>query len=636
MRLSKNILVFAAAAFVLAASGAVYFSKRGPRSVSGASAGDSSATHAAGPPLAAPQATGQNAPSGEIAETITSFLGTLTPGGAAESAGRESNYVITYQVAFIRMVAEEKLPEENLSYKELMDKDPAGLAPYVFYGENIRGTYDPGHPDTIAVRAIIDDKDVRGYIDAQKLWLEPPMAPADSPRYMALKDVTAIHVVPDAGSPVVLSILQGEVVEAVGKLSFKGEEWIKARFNGDGRSRYGFLKASDLQALTPATVNQSAASLEEIPRQIRGSDISLIDADRQRLSQNGLYIEAIPPRQPIYVDDMVDFYQDGRWGQQFFITSDLFLHVHHLLFDRMLQDVEETKLFPAVSTFAANLVQTAQTELKALPQTTSVDVRGALTYDLLYFSVAAKLFDSSFAVPDPVRADAETLVSKIQEGAGSLPSASSSGFSDDDFTQYKPRGHYEKNETLQRYFRGMMWFGRTDFLLADRKLTLSAILIPWLAEKAGTTQKLESIDHSLGYFVGPQDKYTLGEYRSINRKIFGTETPDASQVGVKLDQNLQAFEHAIESDLPAPQIVSVQTGLGKTPRAPEDGSRFQAPWSALHSRRLFHEPADFAECRNRRESAEPSLRARCDDAFGIWSGHGTTTANPTATKVGQL
>ena len=36
----------------------------------------------------------------------------------------------------------------------------------------------------------------------------------------------------------------------------------------------------------------------------------------------------------------------------------------------------------------------------------------------------------------------------------------------EDFTQYKPRGHYTKNGILKSYFRAEMWFGRIHFLIA--------------------------------------------------------------------------------------------------------------------------------------------------------------------------
>ena len=35
----------------------------------------------------------------------------------------------------------------------------------------------------------------------------------------------------------------------------------------------------------------------------------------------------------------------------------------------------------------------------------------------------------------------------------------------EDFSQYVPRGHYTRSETLKKYFVGMMWFGRMTFLL---------------------------------------------------------------------------------------------------------------------------------------------------------------------------
>lgn len=562
MRSGKFVLVFACAALGLAAAGA-YFAKWKSANVSPRN-GVNSTTKANTIPPTNPQQPGQGDQPRDIALTTTSFLGTLTPGGTTESAGRERNYVVTYQVAFLRKAPAEKLPEESLTYQQLMDKDPGQFPPFVFYGEIVRGTYDPSHPDSIAVRAKIDNKNVGGHIDAQKLWLEPDIAPVETPNYMALKDGTAIHVVPDAASPIALAILQGEVFEAVGKLSFQGGQWIKARYNAAERPRYGFIQANDVLALAPATVNQSAFAADEVPRKIRHSDLSLTDPNRQKLSQNGFYVEAMPPERVVYVDDMVESYENLSHGRQFFITSDLFLHAHHLIFDRMLQDVEEKKFGPSVAELSANLAKTTENELKTLPATAPAEVREALTSDVLYFSVAAKLVDPGFEIPESVRADAEVFVSKVQEAAGELPSRLTSKFGDEDFTQYKPRGHYEKNETLKRYFRGTMWFGRRNFLLSNKNMTLAAILIPGLVEKAQETRTFESLDSSLGYLVGPQDKYSLAGYRSINRKIFGIETPGASQVSLNLDEHLQAFARAVESDLPAPQIVSAQTGTGKT------------------------------------------------------------------------
>jgi hypothetical protein len=561
MSTGRIVLVFAVAALLLAAAGGIYYVKKKDANSlmqQGVSVKDNTKVSPNAPSAS------QNDQSADIALTTTNFIGGLTPGGTPESAGIERNYVVTYQVAFLRKSPEKKLPEEGLTYQQLMERQVEQFPPYVFYGEIVRGHFDSAHPDSIAVVAKIDKKDVHGFIDSQKLWLLPEISPAEAPRYMSVKDNTAIHVVPDAASPAVLTILQGEVVEVVGRLNFQGNQWIQARFNADEVPRYGFILASDLQPLSLAAVNQSVLTVEEVPHRIRQSDVSLADSDRKKLSQAGFYIESIPPAQVVSADDMTDAYADSRHGRQFFVTSDLFLHVHHLLFDRMLQDVEENKVSPAIKELSAKLAKTTEAELNALPTGTSSDVRNALTYDLVYFSVAAKLFDPSFTVSDPVRSDAEEFLGKIQAGQGELPSALASRFGDEDFTQYKPRSHYEKNETLQRYFRGMMWFGRRNFLLSSKEMTVSAILIPGLLEKAGGTKEFDALDGSLGYLVGPQDKYTLSGYRFINRKVFGTETPSAMQLSTNLDDRLQAFTTEVETNLPVPQIVSAQTGMGKT------------------------------------------------------------------------
>jgi hypothetical protein len=36
---------------------------------------------------------------------------------------------------------------------------------------------------------------------------------------------------------------------------------------------------------------------------------------------------------------------------------------------------------------------------------------------------------------------------------------------DEDYSQYVPRGHYTRSETLERYFKAMMWYGRLSMLL---------------------------------------------------------------------------------------------------------------------------------------------------------------------------
>jgi hypothetical protein len=231
-----------------------------------------------------------------------------------------------------------------------------------------------------------------------------------------------------------------------------------------------------------------------------------------------------------------------------------------LIFDRMLQDIEEKKILPSVTKMSEALAAAAEKEYKAAPSTPA-GLHEASLRNLIYFSVAAKLFNPSFAVPAAARSQAESLVKRIQSAAGTLPSEENPvGPDEEDFTQYKVRGHYERNQALQQYFRGMMWFGRRSFVLSDQTQTVAAILLPAIVAEAHQEHVFETVDALTTYLIGRQDKYTLAGYRSVNRKVFGTETPGFSQLSSNLDQNLAAFQQSAWSDLPPPRIVSVQTG----------------------------------------------------------------------------
>jgi hypothetical protein len=564
MKYRKTIYVLVGFLVFSVAAGTYYFGKRKTKPATASSTN----------PFSAPTGTRSSAKPADVAqvnleevtEKVADFLGSLTPGGSVESAGRERNYVVSYQVDFFRKKPNEKVPEESLSYAKLRDSDLMEMPPYVYYGETVKGKYDPAQPEVIAIRAIIGGKEAKGYIDARKLWLEPALDRPESDRYMAVTETTSVHVVPDPASPAVMTILQGEVVDAVGQLNFQGRSWIKACFNASERPRYGFIPGSEVKPLVFASVNQSAVTEEEVPRRIRSSKLSFSEADRQKLSRNGFYIEGMPAPKEIDVDDMADLYydSDSSSGEQVFVTADLFLHAYHLIFDRMLQDIEEKKFLPAVTNLSKALAKTSEDEVKGAPPNVPA-IREALLYDLLYFSVAAKVLDPSFAVPTAIHSQTEALVARINSGEGELPSAQDfRGLGKEDFTQYKIRGHYAKNEALRRYFRGMMWYGRHNFLLSDKTQTLAASLLPHLVEGAHESSRFDNIDMLVTYLIGRQDKYTLAGYRSVNRKVFGTEVPGFHELSANLDDHLAAFQRTAWSDLPAPQIVSTQTGPGLT------------------------------------------------------------------------
>ena len=80
-----------------------------------------------------------------------------------------------------------------------------------------------------------------------------------------------------------------------------------------------------------------------------------------------------------------------------------------------------------------------------------------------------------------------------------------------DFSQFKPRGHYESSETLRKYFQAMMWCGRIDLRIAGKPKETSprelgaAIIFHDLLKKSGKFQLWQQFDEILQTFVGWTD-----------------------------------------------------------------------------------------------------------------------------------
>lgn len=86
-----------------------------------------------------------------------------------------------------------------------------------------------------------------------------------------------------------------------------------------------------------------------------------------------------------------------------------------------------------------------------------------------------------------------------------------------DFSQFKPRGHYEKSEALKRYFRAMIWCGRIDLRIAGnpeesspRQLGI-AIILNHLLNQSGKFSPWQQFDQMLQTFVGQTDSMTFAE-----------------------------------------------------------------------------------------------------------------------------
>jgi hypothetical protein len=265
-----------------------------------------------------------------------------------------------------------------------------------------------------------------------------------------------------------------------------------------------------------------------------------------------------------YERDLYDLY-DGlrKRGIPLIVTTDLAFHASHRLFDNMLQALETIHLYPRVCRLTEGMLAASLEDWK---MARDPGVKEAAGRNACFFGVASELLGEEQDLPEPLvsRVREELQLIRTRSGFASSPIF---GFRED-YSQYAPRGHYTRNQNLERYFLGMMWYGRMPFYLrppqslyeggdggdaAGRSLTQSALLqVRILNQKPDLKAAWETIDRTTGFLVGKSDDPGYGAYAPLVHQVYkGLTTPDDLADEAQLDRFMD-----LASELSPPRILS--------------------------------------------------------------------------------
>jgi len=232
-----------------------------------------------------------------------------------------------------------------------------------------------------------------------------------------------------------------------------------------------------------------------------------------------------------------------------YVTADTPLHLFHIQFDETLREIEERVFYPDILAVTRALLQASEEDYERF----GGDLRESARRNVAYFSVALRQFDPAHSPPPYVKDWVEWECGQIERHEG-LPdyevAREQSLFRvPEDYSQYKPRGHYTRSEVLKKYFRGMMWYGRMTFLLKGHE-KFGQIIPPAEALTDRSTAKLQTLQASLisalcgmvhcadgrqvseiwdriyavtAFYAGFADDLTLYDYRGAMRTIFGSD-----------------------------------------------------------------------------------------------------------------
>ena len=290
------------------------------------------------------------------------------------------------------------------------------------------------------------------------------------------------------------------------------------------------------------TVNYSSrqypADLSDIPWYDTLNDRFRFTIDENRLLRQNFFMVSERMQSFDWASAFISLYSSDL---PLFISSDFVLSTLHNSYDAILQTIEWQFLEP-------NLLELLHAMYGYFPQLVekyAEDTR--FTFVLndvdLYISIALSLAEGDKYLP---QYDTPGKYNDVMAAVEAEEMTDMKLFTADrdrkiDFSQFTPRGHYNKDiytqggvRTLEKYFRAMMWLGRIDFLLtappenpwekgwSDEELLRmqhGALLLNEALHTCGKIENMEKHEEIISFLVGPDDNMTPVELKGLSDQL---------------------------------------------------------------------------------------------------------------------
>ena len=198
-----------------------------------------------------------------------------------------------------------------------------------------------------------------------------------------------------------------------------------------------------------------------------------------------------------------------------FVSADSILHAWHMSYDAMLKELEEEVLSPSLQEILQGMAENIS---EAAKEYGNGELEPSLK-DVDYFlAVASSLLQTDEPIETYLNQDSRVAETLNFVKAEQLKKFNLFGRERPvDFSQFKPRGHYESSEKLRKYFQAMMWCGRIDLRIAGKPQEVSprelgsAIIFHDLLKKSGKFELWQQFDEIIQTFVGWTDSMTFAQ-----------------------------------------------------------------------------------------------------------------------------
>lgn len=249
--------------------------------------------------------------------------------------------------------------------------------------------------------------------------------------------------------------------------------------------------------------------------------------------------------------EFFDLYEQNRYLQYpSFVTTDSMMHTYHLYFSLLQKNTETDYLANLVGSLSTRMYSCS---LEQYQQLTGTEWEDAAAMNVAFFAVGANLMgEETTDIPGCVKNIVQEEKSLVLEAEGIENSPMTGEL--EDYSQYKPRGYYEGDEQLERYFRAMMWYGRRNFAQQSEIQNRAALLMTLtLQNEKDVKEAWETVYSITSFFAGTSDDAGYNEYAPIIEKAYGNEIAVKDLIG---DENAYKKYEELIAQLEPPAINS--------------------------------------------------------------------------------
>ena len=200
-----------------------------------------------------------------------------------------------------------------------------------------------------------------------------------------------------------------------------------------------------------------------------------------------------------------------------FVTTDIYLQLYHVYFDCMLREIEEHKLAGLMTDLSKRLYEAMHRQAE---NAADEEMQQLAHHNAVYFAVAYELLTGKQIADATEQAEAKAEIERVMKSENDrTPFMADYNEISFPYSLFRPRGHYTRNETLQRYFRGMMWLQTVPFGLEDANEVKEAVLVAYALQEDKVAQKnYDVVNLLLTHMMGLPDNLSILQVQQEVRK----------------------------------------------------------------------------------------------------------------------